>query len=72
MLIEPATHIFPSLVSASVCLCGSGFVDDAAPLIGLSSSVGVAVRDNEHLLVSSSEPNRRDAKVASMTNRGFS
>lgn len=65
------THI-PSLVSASMCLGGSGFVGDAAPLIPLPSSIGVAVRGIEHLLMSSSEPNRRDAKVATMTNRGFS
>jgi len=68
---EPATHVFPSSISVSVRLGGGGFVVDAASLEPLSAPVGVAARGDEHLPVSSSESNRRDAKVATLTNMGF-
>ena len=71
MPIEPATCVFLSLISVSVCLGGGGFVGDAASLKPLSSPVGVAACGNEHLPVSSSESNRRRAKVATLTNVFF-
>lgn len=71
MPIEPATRVFPSLISVSVCLGGGGFVSNAASLKPLSSPADVAARGNEHPPVSSSDSDGRDAKVATLTNVFF-
>lgn len=66
--------VFPFLILVCVCVClgSNGFVSNAASPKPLSSPVGVATHDNEPLPVSSSESNRRGAKVATLTNHYFS
>lgn len=71
MPVEPAIRVFPFLISVSLCLGRNGFVSNAASLKPLSSPVGVAPHGIEPLPVSSSESNRRDAKVATLTNLFF-
>lgn len=69
MPVEPAMCVFRFLISVSVCLGSNGFVSNAAS--PLSSPVGVDARGNEPLPLSSSELNRRGAKVATLTNLFF-
>lgn len=59
-------HIFPFLISVSVCLGSNGFVCNAASPKPLSSPVGIAAHGYEPLPMSSS--NRRGASVATLTN----
>lgn len=58
--------VFPFLILVPVCLGSNGFVNNAAS--PLSSPVGIAAHGNAPFPVSSSELNRRGAKVATLTN----
>lgn len=71
MPIEPATCVFPSLISVPVFLGRGGFVYSAVSLKPLASPGGITEHDNELLPVSSSESHRRGAAVATLTNGGF-